>query len=119
MPDAGVGTLPPRPNIAREVRRGWISQADSWPRTQCGTITGSPRTRSSAGQTDPPAGPDVDRPRCPGLPPGSGCPRRDRTLPPGYSLLDLPSGSEREEDQARYGGRAAEPGAGEYAAWSV
>ena len=47
MPSAGVPTLPPSPSIAKRLRRGVTSSADSAPRTQCGTITGSPRTFSS------------------------------------------------------------------------
>jgi hypothetical protein len=47
MPPADVPTLPPRPSIASGLRRGDTSSADSAPRTQCGTITASPRTFSS------------------------------------------------------------------------
>ena len=46
MPPAGVPTLPPRPSIRSGARRGSISSADSAPRTQCGTITGSVCTLS-------------------------------------------------------------------------
>ena len=47
IPVFGVPTLPPSPSIASGAARGLTSSADSAPRTQCGTITGSPRTFSS------------------------------------------------------------------------
>ena len=46
IPRAAVPTLPPRPSIASRARRGRTSSADSAPRTQRGTMTGSPRTFS-------------------------------------------------------------------------
>ena len=47
IPPAGVPTLPPSPSIASGFRRGVTSSADSAPRSQWRTITGSPRTFSS------------------------------------------------------------------------
>ena len=44
MPFRGVPTLMPSPSMASFARRGFTSSADSSPRTQCGTMTGSPRT---------------------------------------------------------------------------
>ena len=46
IPRFGVATLPPSPSIASLAARGFTSSADSAPRTQCGTITGWPRTFS-------------------------------------------------------------------------
>jgi hypothetical protein len=45
-PSPGVPTLLPSPSIASEWRRGATISALSWPRTQCGTLTGSRRTFS-------------------------------------------------------------------------
>src|SRR5690606_8104236 len=47
MPSGGVAMLPPSPSMGSSCRRGSISVADSSPRTQRGTMTGSPRTFSS------------------------------------------------------------------------
>ena len=45
-PSAGVPTLLPRPSITSAWRRGATISRLSWPRTQCGTLTGSLRTFS-------------------------------------------------------------------------
>ena len=47
IPFLGVPTLPPRPSIASLAARGFTSSADSAPRTQRVTMTGSPWTFSS------------------------------------------------------------------------
>ncbi len=47
IPSGGVPTLPPRPSMCSSAGRGASSSADSSPRTQRGTITGSPHTFSS------------------------------------------------------------------------
>jgi len=47
IPPPGVATLPPSPSMASVARRGFTSSADSVPRTQRGTMTGSPWTFSS------------------------------------------------------------------------
>ncbi len=47
IPAAGVPMLPPRPSMGSSAARGSTSRADSSPRTQRGTMTGSPRTFSS------------------------------------------------------------------------
>ena len=47
MPARGVPMLPPSPSIVIALARGRTSSSDSRPRTQCGTIAGSPRTLAS------------------------------------------------------------------------
>jgi hypothetical protein len=47
MPSGGVPTLIPSPSMLSGATRGDVSVADSSPRTQCGTIAGSPCTLSS------------------------------------------------------------------------
>ena len=47
MPALGVPMLPPSPSMTSRAARGLTKSTDSAPRTQRGTITGSPRTFSS------------------------------------------------------------------------